>query len=95
MAAHAHLKNEFTEDQKCHDLMRQLILWFLIFLHFLLVPDEGCSLWIVALLEILPVVSFSVNVLFLTSENEILGIIYSLFRVSKIFSYQYLVLNLS
>ena len=24
MAAHAHLKNEFTEDDKCHNLMRCL-----------------------------------------------------------------------
>ena len=24
MAAHARLKNEFTEDEKCHDLMRWL-----------------------------------------------------------------------
>ena len=27
MAAHAHLKNEFTEDEKYHNLMRWLILF--------------------------------------------------------------------
>ena len=26
MAAHAFLKNEFTEDEKCHNLMRWLII---------------------------------------------------------------------
>ena len=29
MAAHARLKNEFTEDQKYHNLMRWLFLCFL------------------------------------------------------------------
>ena len=28
MAAHARLKNEFTEDETCHNLMRRLILFF-------------------------------------------------------------------
>ena len=27
MAVHVHLKNEFTEDEKYHNLMRWLILW--------------------------------------------------------------------
>ena len=35
------------------------------------------------------------NVLFLTSENEFSGIIYSFLEVGKIFSQQYLVVNLS
>ena len=32
MAAHARLKNEFTEDEKCHSLMRLLKFGFLLLL---------------------------------------------------------------
>ena len=32
MAAHARLKNEFTEDEKCHNLMRWLKFSFLLLL---------------------------------------------------------------
>ena len=47
MAAQAHLKNEFTEDETYHNLLRWLIL-----LLFLLVSEEGCELWLWHSLEI-------------------------------------------
>ena len=51
MAAHACLKNEFTEDEKCHNLMRWLkyflvfeLLEGLPFLHILAaILEKGCE----------------------------------------------------
>ena len=36
MAAHARLKNEFTEDEKCHNLMSWLIFGFLRYFRFVM-----------------------------------------------------------
>ena len=42
MAVHVCLMDEFTKD----DLVTWLNLWFHVFLLFLMVPEEGCDLWL-------------------------------------------------
>ena len=37
MAAHAHLKNEFTEDEKCHNLMTWLKAYQVMRSHYLII----------------------------------------------------------
>ena len=51
MAAHAHLKNEFTEDEKYHNLMN----WLKYLLYLLLILTDAEGMFMTFYLELCPV----------------------------------------
>ena len=56
MAAHAHLKNEFTEDEKCHNLMSWLKLTFL---------RQKVDIALVIVIKVLPIRSSALSIIVL------------------------------